>query len=239
LSLTEVRAAERLPSIAAPKSERDVVIACYFNSFIDEQIDRGFRWPADSERIRDLTSTVGASSNRLVILHDCLGNITPIENHKIDCPDSPYRFRWRAELEYLANHPEVQYVWLVDSTDVRLLNDPFPHMQPGTLYTGWETVCVGIDYIRRYSASYPDWVEANKARTLLNCGVVGGDRSTVMWLCSRMLELWAELGGEPLEEMVYFNIASYEHPRLVTGQLATTAYKSYATFDPISWWAHK
>ena len=49
-------------------------------------------------------------------------------------------------------------------------------MQPGTLYCGWEPRIVGCQWIRDNSPERISFVDAMQHETLLNCGVVGGDR---------------------------------------------------------------
>jgi hypothetical protein len=75
---------------------------------------------------------------------------------------------------------------------------------------------------------------------LLNAGVVGGDRQTIIRLCQNIIELWAASDkSDPLEEMTLFNIAARRHREVVTGIQVTTLFKSFASNHPTSWWAHK
>ena len=210
---------------------RDVVLTSFFTGRIDPQ--RGRHLDADKSLLQPLVDSCG---EKLVVLHDCFDNL-PCENYRVDAPEVAYRQRWASQLDWLGRNPDVRAVWLVDATDVRMLREPWTHMQPGTLYCGWETCTVGIDWIRDNSPAVIDWVDGHADEGLLNCGVVGGERGVVMDLCRRMNRLWRETGAEPLHEMAFFNIAAREMSA-VTGPQVTTEFKRYQD-NGVAWWMHK
>lgn len=217
------------------RTPRDVVLTCYFNGQPDPQ-RLGQQWPEDPRPvIAPLVDSLAGHDRSPVVLHDSPCGIGVL----VDAPLVAYRQRWLSEWQWLRDHPEVRYAWVVDATDVQMLADPFPHMQPGTLYCGWEPKVLGCPWIREHSPKVLDWIEANQSQTLLNCGVAGGDRATLMRLCQRMNDLWAEHDADPLHEMAFFNIAASEAPRLVTGPQVTTVFKANKSTDPYAWWKHK
>lgn len=220
----------------------DRVLAFYSNSHPDILEGReGQIWEPDPQRLQALAHSVGPHSGRLVLFHNCFDpDQFPYENHRIACPISPYNQRWITKYQYLRDHPEIRYAFCVDSTDVTMLRSPFEEMQPGTLYCGWETTVVGHAWVRRHSESAKDWVNGHQNEMLLNCGVVGGDRATLMRLCRRMIDMWATHGGDPLQETVWFNMVAREFgSKLETGPRVTTAFKMHHTSDPHAWWCHK
>ena len=213
------------------RGTRNVVLTSYFTSHSDPQ--RNKKLPNDISAINEL-----AESTDVIVLHDGL-NVEG-ENAKVPTPLPAYQQRWISEWQWLRAHPEVDFVWLVDATDVVMLNDPFPSMQRGILYAGWENEIVGCDWILEHAHSTREWIENNAHQMLLNCGVVGGDRTTVMQLCQRMNNLFAaRIINDPLEEMPFFNVAARAHPRLVTGRQVSTLFKSNTKHDERSWWKHK
>lgn len=217
-------------------AERNAVITTYLTSGTDLQ--RGVKMPDDPKVLDPLIDS--CKGHNIVLIHDL--PVVPFVAESVGIVPhlEAYQQRWLSEWQYLRSNPEIEFAWLVDATDVRMLNNPFPHMQRGVLYCGWEAQIVGCAWMRDHAPSYGDWVEANKDRMLLNCGVVGGDRATLMWLCQRMTDLWIEgTRKDPLEEMTYFNMAAYEHPNMITGTRVTTIFKSGKTADPVSFWAHK
>ncbi len=235
----ELIASDQFVSYLVP---RDKVLGFFSNAHADIMEGRvGNVWEADSDRLEPLVRSVGAHSGRMVIFHDCFepGQLT-VENYRVPTPLSPYNQRWITKYQYLRSHPEIRYAWCVDSTDVTMLRDPFEEMQPDTLYCGWETTVVGHDWVRRHSEKVSDWVERHHDKMLLNCGVVGGDRNTLMRLCRRMIDMWAKYGGDPLQETIWFNmLARDEFPLLETGPRVATAFKMYHTSDPHAFWCHK
>ena len=212
---------------------RDVVLASYFTSHQDLQ--RNITLPDDAKPVIPLAN----SCPPLVLLHDIPSPPANVTAIRVESTMPAYQQRWLSEWQFLRNHPDIRYAFLVDATDVLMLNDPFPHMKPGRLYCGWENQIVGCSWMRDHAPSYPEWIEEHGQEMLLNCGVVGGDRDTLMRLCQRMTDLWVQGNRkDPLEEMLYFNIAAREHD-YITGIQVTTPFKSGKTADPVSWFAHK
>lgn len=218
------------------RQPRDVVLTSLFTGQPDPQRG-GRRLTPDSRLLAPLLSSVGAA--RLVVLRDWPGD-PGCENREVDAPMCAYRQRWLSQWQWLRDHPEVRFVWCVDATDVVQLNEPFAGMEAGTLYCGWEPRVVGHSWMRKHSEQVLPWISAHATEMLLNCGVVGGDRDTVMRLCRRMNDLWVEYPkADPLHEMAFFNIAAREHIPLVTGPRVTTVFKSNVKSDADAIWAHK
>jgi len=220
-----------------PYGSRNCILTSYFTSVVDVQ--RGCHLPNDSRVLDPLRSS--AAGQDLVLLTDVPGVVFDgFTVCRVESPLSAYEQRWISQWQWLRDNPDVCFVWLVDASDVLLLNDPFPAMRSGVLYCGWEMEVVNCDWIRSHSPNSSKWVEANSGRMLLNCGVVGGDRATVMQLCRDMVDLWVSGDrSDPVEEMTYFNIAASKHPNVVSGIQVTTLFKSGATSHPSAWFAHK
>ena len=217
------------------RQPKDVVLSCYFNSTPDPQ--RGQHLRADPKLVEALEHSVTRVSGLgTVMLTDCLPEREPAE-----CTTVPYRQRWISYYQWLIRHPEVRYAWCVDATDVRMLNNPFPAMQPDTLYVGWEPKTVGCQWIREHGTDITEWINANAHKTLLNAGVVGGDRATMLAFMRAMHDMWYDLRSDGMHEMPFFNHVVYEHfsDKLVTGPQVTTVFKANTQSDPVAFWAHK
>jgi hypothetical protein len=213
-------------------ARRDEILTVMLTAFEDPQ--RGTKLKADPKLVDALRNSV--TGHRLTVLTDCLDEGVPVESAV-----AVYRQRWISYYQYLRDNP-VRFAWLVDATDVIMLNDPFPSMTTGQLYTGWEPKTIGIQWMTDNGPQISEWLEANSHRMLVNTGVVGGDRQTLIELCRRVNSMWAEYPqADAMHEMPFFNHVVYEHfsDRLVTGPQVTTVFKSNATSDPVSWWAHK
>lgn len=219
-----------------PYTDRDVILTCYYTSPPDPQRGGRNTLPTDGSALADLATSVAVHGQELVVLTD---TALP-DGVRVPVATNPYMQRWISYRQYLQTRPDIRYVWCVDGTDVRLLNVPFPDMVPGTLYCGWEPETVGCAWMREHAVSYDDWVEDHAQELLLNAGVVGGDRQTIIRLCQNIIQLWCDSAQtDPLEEMTLFNIAARRHPRLVTGIQVTTVFKSYTAHHPTAWFAHK
>lgn len=217
-------------------TDRDCVVASYFTSTVDAQ--RGRQMPADTSLLKPLLSS--AAGLEVVVLTDIAAEMPDATVVRLSVPLPAYQQRWISQWQWLRGNPDVRFVWLVDATDVRVLNNPFPHMKPGVLYCGWELETVGCDWMRKHSPNSAAWVDDHGADMLLNAGVVGGDRATVMNFCQDMIGLWAAGDkSDPSEEMAFFNIAARRHPRVVTGIQVATVFKSNTRSHPTAWFAHK
>jgi hypothetical protein len=136
---------------------------------------------------------------------------------------------------------------MVDATDVTVNLPPFDGLEPGIFYTGWENSIVGCAWMIRNHAASLDWITANAGRPLLNMGVVGGDRTTVLTFISRLLQYWID--GicittktnlqDAAGDMGYGNRAAYSMPRLETGPRITSVFKQYETNNQHSRFIHK
>lgn len=212
---------------------RNVVLTSYFTT--NRDLQRNTQLPADSSLLEPLISSAG---DNLVILHDNLNLGEP--HKKVPAPLPAYTQRWLTQYQYLRDHPDIGWVWCVDATDVTALRDPFAGMTPGTLYVGDEPGTLNNPWIRSHCprADQP-WLLQHAREPLLNCGVVGGDRHTVMRLCQTMTDLWAASDrADALYEMLFFNQAARQFPVVVHGRDVTTVFKSGQP-HPDSIWMHK
>lgn len=216
-----------------PYTCRDIILTAYFTTQDDPQRKKGQRLADDGAALGPLRASV--DGHELVVLSDSLARAV-----RVPVTRCAYEQRWISYRQYLTAHPNIRYVWLVDATDVVLLNTPFPHMRAGVLYCGWEPEVVGCQWIRDHSPNHGEWVEAHAQQMLFNCGVVGGDRQTILKLCQSMIDLWAAGDqSDPLEEMTLFNIAARRHREVVTGIQVTTVFKTNTRAHDTAWFAHK
>lgn len=217
-----------------PLGYRDVVLTCLFTSQPDPQ--RGKRMTPDPALSDGLLKSLTHES---VVLCDFATDRSNFE--RVKTCESPYLQRWISYRQWLIAHPEVRYVWCVDATDVECLRDPFIDMQPGVLYCGWENTVIGCSWMLDNHAASRPWIEANRSEPLLNAGVVGADRDTMLTFISRLLRVWAEakLNGshDKAGDMAYFNRAAYSMSP-VFGPQITTLFKAEER-NAWSLWKHK
>lgn len=213
---------------------KDVVIACYFAGVPDAQRE-GKKWAADETAINKLRQSVQRKGLEFVLIHNCfdLPNLTTISR-------SPYFERWFKEWQYLRDHPEINNVFVVDATDVDMLNNPFTHIESGKLYVGDEpSQTIGCDWLVRNHPNNAQYFIQNANKTLLNCGVVGGNRQIVMDLLQDMYRygFWQH---KEQTEMGIFNYLCHTKyaDRVEYGRHVTTLFKRFETSSS-AWFRHK
>lgn len=232
------------------RGAHDVVLTCLLTSKKDPQRDA---FMDDDARLASrLLSSLSAHGVRGVVLHD-----NDLENEsalhpphlsvQVDTyPLDPYVQRWVSYRRWLIAHPEVEHVWCVDATDVELLREPFSGLERGTLYVGTDEAPVGCDWMWDHHPGSRSWIETHGDATLLNPGVVGGERAVLLQLCGRIFDLHVDATrrGVPDQrgDMGYFNRAVHEMREagisVVSGPRITTPYKGYVRND-WSLWKHK
>ena len=225
----------------------DVVITWVLAAVPDPQTDKHIE--ANSSVLATLSESVHAHGRHLVVLHDCLDDADDELTTFVPCPPggNPYWRRWWLTWAWLRLHREVTRVWCVDGTDVRMLNDPFPHMVPAgfpsVLMVGSEDKYFGDgsdtdQWLRHHCPSQATFFDSKKGEQVLNVGLIGGRAIDVEMLA---YELWTrEVSGDDYE-MGAFNavLRSVVAVPFVTGAPVHTPFLSWATADPECWWAHK
>lgn len=230
---------------------RNVVMTTLFTKTADPQ--RGVRMKPEVKALAALQRTL--TKHEFVVLHDemdnpQLGNATFVE---VETNINPYFQRHLSILHYLRDNPDIGFVWCVDGTDVEMLRDPFPEMEKGTLYVGSEPTTLRNEWML---ANHPDtkiqtFFKANPNLQLLNAGLIGGDRDTVMAFLQRIVKEFFDdhidfiFGWETkrvgVGDMGVFNVVARERfeDRLSFGTHVNTVFKNEETKNKVSWWKHK
>lgn len=154
---------------------------------------------------------------------------------------SVYFARHLAHLRYLRAHPEIRYAWCVDATDVVLQLEAWAAMEPGKLYIGYEPTIVGCDWMREHSPMVRDLDPATVNLPLLNIGVHGGDRETLIEYLQAVLDIYFDNRAAAGElDMGAANLAAYRRfaDRIVTGPPIVTRFKANER-NTWSIWRHK
>lgn len=215
-----------------PYATDSAVLSCLFTGQPDPQ--RGKAMKPDPNLAAPLLNSIDAT-----VLCDFPTNHPRFV--QVDASENPYIQRWISYRQYLIANPQIRWVWCVDATDVSSLRDPFPGMQAGVLYAGWENQVVGCDWMVKNHAASRAWIEANADLPLLNAGVVGGDRDTILTFIGRLLQLWVDAKvsrrSDAAGDMGFFNQAA-RSMSVVTGPRITTLFKANQTND-FSLWKHK
>jgi GT2 family glycosyltransferase len=151
-----------------------------------------------------------------------------------------YFQRWLVTLRYLREHL-FQWVWLTDGTDVEMLREPWGEMTSGVLYVGYEPESISNRWLARHHPFYSDWIAGNGSSTMLNCGVVGGDRAIVLEFLQDLVRELVRAYGRIDYEMGSFNYLLYQPKwidRICTGPTVVTSFRANER-NGHSWWKHK
>lgn len=228
----------------------DVVITTLFTRINDPQ--RGRRMSASLAMLKDLHKSL--KGKPLVVLHDELEapSLPATEFIKVETGINPYFQRHLSIYHYLRDRPHIGRVWCVDGTDVEMLRDPFPEMEPGRLYVGSEPSTLRNDWMLK---NHPDrdiqeFFEEHPNYQLLNAGLLGGGRNQVMRFVHALTKRyfddhidWVmgwEQGRAGVGDMGFFNLVAYqEFPDTISyGSHVNTVFKADER-NRVSWWKHK
>lgn len=214
---------------------KNVVIACYFTGVIDPQ--RNERWTANHHAIDKLQVSLVDRGIEFALIHNCfdLPNATIMTGN-------PYFERWLKQWQYLRDHPEIEYIFVVDATDVDMVNVPFDHMQPNKLYIGdepTETLSNAWLLSRHQESTVNNYFRANSDKPLLNCGVVGGDRELVMSVCRDMYDYHFEHPNEQTDMGIFNYLMHTKYAdQIEYGRHVTSLFKRFER-QTSAWFRHK
>lgn len=235
-----------------PLSESvNVVLTSMLTEAVDPQ--RGTRLQATPDMLSVWAKSI--KGGKAIILADHLDQAPAgAEVSAVDPSNqNPYFLRWLHMYRWLREHPEVQWVWASDGTDVEMLAEPWAHMLPGRLYVGSEPKTLADEWISKNHAAthLQAFLKENGHRLMLNAGLVGGDRQTVMAFAHSMMRDWYALAsrrfwnverpGNEVGDMATFNYVAYTKwaDRLETGPRVHTVFKTEGVGRECAWWKHK
>jgi hypothetical protein len=233
------------------REPRDVVMTSFFTSKPDPQRPRG--GPLDWKDTHALVTSL-KGQDVVIFTDDDDVHGWPTRVHH-DLVVNVYVERHVAAYQYLRAHPEIRWAWCVDATDVVMQVEPWQHMEAGKLYLGWEPKIVGDEWMTtKHSALAfhgPGGLFAEHGDDqLLNMGVIGGDRATVMSFLHGMLSAYfdieilrslnSEVADAGVGDMGVGNLVAYRDfaDRIVTGSRIATVFKTNET-NAWSFWRHK
>jgi hypothetical protein len=218
----------------------DVVITWLLNAVPDAQRPRQHIGD-DPVVLETLRVSVNSYGHPLVVLTDCIDTRDGdgIRFYRVPPGDNAYWHRWKVTADWLADHPEVDRAWAVDGTDVEMLNDPFPHMEPGRLYVGSEPFQLAgqaLPWLKDTGRSQIPFYNEHPHLPVLNLGLIGGDRATVQAVCQGITD--RRHLGDKLEMGVFQRLIHENWPDRVTGPLVHTMFRAQDR-TAASWWRHK
>lgn len=233
----------------------NVVLTALLTSDVDPQ--RGTKMKSTESMIKKLHDSL-QFDGRFVIAHTDIkpeGTLPKAEMIKVIQDTNPYFDRWVHYYQWLRDNPKTGFVWCVDATDVEMTRNPFPEMEKDVLYMGYEPTTLRDEWMNNH---HPDetlqkFMKDNANLPLLNMGVVGGDRNTVMEFSQRVIKFYFDdfidwiYGWETKRafdkvsgDMATGNYVArtFFEDRISSGPHITNVFKSNVKSD-VSWFAHK
>ena len=221
----------------------DVVMAHILTSQPDPQ--RGAYWESSINVAGNLVKSVREKSDaHIVIFTDFMnGVIDGVEYVQYPKGCSPLFYKWFITYNYLRTHKPFRNVFIVDSNDVEMLNNPFPYIKENTLYVGTDAPFFNMDYnwMRSHSGDgvVNDFI-CNSRHLMLNSGIVGGSYKMVMHFIRLFIFWYVKLRRNVGERnMPLFNYIIREKWKygLDFGPHVTTEFKKEERTN--AWWKHK
>lgn len=215
----------------------NIIITTYFTGTPDPQKD-GKRWQPN---IEDLSELIGSlSGQKLVVLHDCFDDIEieNVEFVKVKTTLNPYFQRWVSIKEYLDNN-NVDFLFCVDATDVKMLKNPFGSMTATNIYVGDEPSYLNNKWLITHHQEYLPFILGNANKVLLNAGLLGGKSNVIKPFLKKLIET-NEKKPNVMTDMAAFNYTAYTYFKdiIFHGRIVNTVFKSFKP-NNISFWQHK
>lgn len=216
-----------------------VVVTSLLTAKPDPQRPTG-KLPATLEPITELAESL-LGTYPLVVLAD---EITPGTYGHVEVVATPsaqanvYMQRWINTITYLRTIDALD-VWLVDGTDVELIN-PAPPITPGRLWLGHEPAIVGCQWMLDNHPSHRGWVSDHQDLTLMNPGIIGGTRATVIAWLEDVVREWesADRTGDVGDMATINAVAHMWRDRIDYGPRLVTVFRQQQRND-FSAWRHK
>lgn len=232
---------------------KNIVLCSYFNYKKDSQ--RNVYWENDHKKLIPLIESVTKKEREIYVFYNNFDK--PVPNiplcHWIkvdpnfDYDTSTLRFLvYRDFLSNLAEKPNSFF--MVDSTDVIMLNDPFDHLNDEKLYIGDEIFSkincpwlMGQGKLLKLE-DFSSLINSNKKRNLLNCGLIGGKFEKCMEFLIKYCDLFESKTKKihQATDMAALNyiILKYFFNDVIHGLPVNTIFTKDEKISN-AWWKHK
>lgn len=228
------------------------ILTSYYTGVDDFQ--KGKKWVAEPDDIKDLILSINDYDLDGCVINNTFEKciIDNIEYLALPCSISPYFQRWIHYYQYLRGSNDIDFAFCVDATDVQVINNPFLQIEEGIIYCGDEPQKIKESkwmYDVHPSLLLQEFFKKNGDKQILNAGVVGGDRKTLISFIHDIIKVYFKnredfINGADLSvgqsDMGVFNYVCREkwNDKLEYGRKITNEFKSYKV-NSKSWFKHK
>lgn len=162
--------------------------------------------------------------------------------------------RWKIYTKYLQENKHITNAFFSDVSDVLVLQNPFPHMQPGKIYTGDEDhfdnkpINITWDWMQhrwnliRYDERIEQFLKKHSHQKVLNAGLVGGHRDILIPVISKMadfLDKYKITGATIDMNALNYTLYSEYIDIVVHGAPVNTVFWEDDLDNKICWFKHK
>jgi len=204
-----------------------------------------------------INSVLKNSNATIIIFHDNFTDLPNIDRcifKKVDI-SGLYAVtveRWFHYLKEIKKNSEIENVFMVDSTDVLMLHNPFPFIEDNIIYCGSEYKWrIGDRWLKKrrkkldkefYFKDYLNLLEENADNDMLNAGIVGGEKKIIIDFLHTLTELHQK-HSKNIDKSLDMNMFNYSilknfNNRYQTGKKIHTRFKDHEQ-NGTSWWKHK
>ena len=234
------------------REKEDIILTCFFTKVKDTQ--RATSLLVDVSLLSPLIDS--KQRQRLIILTDSFSDSDDnnVQYIKVETSlNNVYFQRWVNYYQYIRqNKDKINRIFIVDATDVEMLNNPFPNMISGKLYVGDEAERTGCEWLTRHHPHelIQDFIKQNENKVLLNAGLLGGDVDDVISFINKFLSFYFQAESDHhfnnikpdcgTTDMGLFNYIARTHFEdiLIHGTQVNTVFKSDKV-NNVSWFKHK
>ena len=238
------------------RDKQHIILTCFFTKIKDTQRENEAPLQADKTLLKPLIDSILPKWRQIYVLTDCFDDEVEGNVHYINVETSlnnVYFQRWVSYYQYiLQNRHSINKIFVVDGTDVQMLNNPFPAMEDGILYTGDEAERTGCDWLKNHHPHnlIQGFIKQNEHKVLLNAGLLGGDVDTIISFLNKFLAFYFQSVSDThfnnikpdcgFSDMGLFNYIARTHfgDRLVHGTQVNTVFKAEKA-NNVSWFKHK
>lgn len=243
----------------------NIICASLFTGVYD--VNRNELLPSDDfQIIKNWVDSIQKLGLQGIVFHNNFSEktISEHENDQLrffkvdfDTPLSANAFRYLVYYDFLKKYGnQVQNIFVTDIGDVEVVRNPFidPLFLSNTesLFCGDEEEVLDnpwmkdhCTHLRNQIPGFSDFEEKNKSKTLLNCGVIGGQRDVMLELLAQLVQIHTAhtiSNQTPFTlDMGAFNFVARTQfsDRLRHGFPVNTRFKSYESERLDCWFRHK
>ena len=243
----------------------NLILACHITGVYD--VNRNTTLQDNNyELVRNWAESIAAAKLRVILFHNGFNDETcriyendylTFVNISYNPQFNPNVYRYLVYLDFLEKqtHPPAN-IFVTDVSDVTLVNNPFVDplfiTSPNTLFCGDEPTQLANEWMQAHSSSlrsqiedYADYEMHHASKTLLNCGIIGGNYPLFLTFLQQLCAIHRQYNVSTKTaytgDMGAFNYLARTkfNNQLIHGYPVNTVFKGYEESRMDCWFRHK